>query len=137
MAAKDTGHGASITFSGGFAADIKMIEPPEFSIPALDITHLGTTGSYMQKVAGDLQDLSEVEFDFFFNPQTRPTIGGTAQTITITFPVPSGLTTGATLAGTGFLTKWKPQGLKTNEMMMAKGSIQFDGVTGPTWTSAS
>lgn len=131
----DTGHGASITFSGGFSATCRMLKSPQFELPAVDDTHLGITGSFMTSIPGDLQNIGEIEMEFQFNPNSQPTF--TVQTITLRFPVPSGQTNGATLAGTGFLTKWGDVELKTNELMVAKGSIKFDGKTGPTWTASS
>lgn len=134
----DTGHGTTITFSGGFTAQIRMVQQPEFEIPVVDISHLAqTTGAAELKMAGDLMKCSPVEFEWLFSPNTRPTLGGTAQTITITFPIPAGGSTGATLVGTGFINKWTPGEQKSNTEMLAKGSIQFDGATGPTWTNGS
>ena len=67
----------------------------------------------------------------------QPPLGGVEETITITFPVPAGMTNGATLAGKGIVHKRRTADLKNNELMMGKFSVKWTGTTGPTYTAAS
>lgn len=135
----DTGNGTVLTFgTSGFTAFFMEIGGTEQEVPDIKTSHLGTTVKETY-IAGDLYESGEFECEFQANTSTnaQPTIGGTAETITITYPVPTGLTNGATLAGTGYVKKRKTAGAKNNELMMGNMTVKWDGVTGPTFTAAS
>lgn len=132
----DTGNGATITFgTTGFTGEIISIGGNEASLEALDTSHLGTTGN-MTKAPADLVDQGDFSIEFFFDPDTQPTIG-TVETITVTFPVPSGGLTGATLAGTGFINSFKWGPLENNSLMRGTAGITWSGVTGPSWSAST
>lgn len=131
----DTGNGASITMSDGFTAAYTMIGGFEQEIPAIDTSHLGSTTKKTYR-PGDLYEPGEFEAEFQYDPNNQPSIG-TTLTITITYPVPSGSSNGATASGTGFIKKRKFAELKNNELMVGTYTVQWDGSTGPTFADAS
>lgn len=135
----DTGHGATLTFgTTGYTANRRMIGGSEFELPDVEKGHLGTTG-FQEYMPGDLTEPGEFEAEFEFDPGTAnqvPTLG-TVETITVTYPIKSGQSAGGTLAGTGYLKKFGTPELRTNTLMVAKGTVKWDGVTGPTFTAGS
>jgi len=133
----DTGNTATIAFgTSGFTANFQMIGGTEQERPSIPDSHLGTT-TRDTFIPGDLFDPGEFESEYQFDPDDQPPISGAAETVTVTFPVPAGQSNGATLAGTGFVTKWKSADLRNNELMVATVTVKWDGKTGPTWTDAS
>lgn len=137
---QDTGNGATLTFSSTtFSVPIKVLVPPEWSIDVLDVSALSTTG-FEKKIASDLKKVTPVTYDFYWDTgKSLPTIAGTAETITITFPLRSGAGgegTAANLAGTGFISGIKFPQLANGEVQMGTITLQFDGSTGPAWTAA-
>lgn len=102
--AADVGTGTTITFaSSGFTAQITNVSLSDIQRASVDITHMGsTTKEYMP---GDLVDWGSIEIEILFDPDTWPPIDQAAETVTVTFPIPSGKSSGATAYGSGFLTK--------------------------------
>ncbi len=137
MSNPDTGHGATITFgTSGFTADFRVIGEHQEAGGKIDITHLGS-GDTNQYLPQDTIDPGEIELELIFDSAATLPPLHTPETITITLPTPDGLTTPATLIGTGFgIDRTKPAA-KTNELSMAKYKIAFDGLTGPDWTPAA
>lgn len=133
----DTGNLASITFgTSGFTASLTSIKPGAIKRPRINTSHLSTTSaSGEQYIPGDLPDYDESEIEGQYNPNDQPPFNGAAETITITFPVPSGLSTGATLAGSGFVTEFAIGALKNNELMTFSAKISW--ATLPTFADAS
>lgn len=130
------GTGTTIVFgTSGFTAEILSVNGNDVSINAIDASHMGSSGS-REKIFGTLVDEGEVEFEFAFDPDSQPPIGEAAETITITFPVPEGGSTGAKVAGTGKITKWSWSD-PLEEKMTAQATITWDGQTGPTWTASA
>lgn len=100
----DVGTGTSISFgTSGFTAEVLGINHNGVERPAIETSHLGTTVA-KTFMPGDLVDQGEISLDIAFNPNILPPIKAAAETIVITFPVPSGLSTGATYTFTGFCT---------------------------------
>lgn len=131
----DTGNSSTIVFgTSSFAADYTMIGGVEQSRPSLETSHLGTS-NYATFMPGDLVDSGELECEFHYNPNNQPPITGAAETITITFPVPSGLSNGATAVFSAFVMNWKSADLENNEIMSATVTLKITG--GVTWTDAS
>lgn len=131
----DTGNGSSITMSDGFTASYTMIGGFEQEIPDIETSHLGTS-TKKTFVPGDLYDPGEFEAEFQYDPNNQPSIG-TTLTITITYPVPSGSSNGATTSGTGYIKKRKFPELKNNELMVGTYTVKWNGSTGPTFADAS
>ena len=93
----DVGIGTTIAFAtSAFTANITNVDSGDITRNVVDKTHLGTTGS-REKMPGDLVDEGDVTFQFQFDPDAQPPIAAAAETITITFPIPAGKSTGATL----------------------------------------
>lgn len=132
----DGGYGVSIAFgTSSFTADI--IETPEFeefTRTAIETTDHNVTNGYRTFIPGDLLDPGGFNWQINFDPDTQPPISAAAETITITFPVPSGSSNGATFACTGFLTSWRPI-MPIDDRMTASINVKFSGE--PTWTDAS
>jgi len=131
----DTGNGATLTLSGGFTANFTTLAGAEIEIPDVNTSYLGTT-DYETYVPGDLKEPGEQDFELHYDPNNPPTVG-VAQTCTLTYPVPSGLSNGATKTGTGYIKKFKEPDLKNNELMMATITWKWDGLTGPAYADAS
>lgn len=134
----DVPHGTTITFgTSSFTAQITSIQSDGESRPVVDITHYGITGN-RRKMPGNLTDPGTISMTVLYDPNTQPPIAGAVETITITFPVPSGGSTGATLAGTGFVSEWSWDATGGDESpMTADVTIVWDGATGPTWTDSA
>lgn len=133
----DTGNTSTIVFAtSGFTANFHMIGSFEQERPDIKTSHLGTTG-FETYIPGDLVEPGEFEVEFEYDPDEQPPISSAAETITITHPVPSGSSNGATCAGTGYIKKWSSAELKNNELMVAKATVKWDGGTGPAWADAS
>src|SRR5690606_32763226 len=98
--AADVGTGTTITFgTSSYAAEITGVTINGEEVPVIDISHMGTTGT-RAKMLGDLKENVTLDVQVNFDPDEPPPIGS-SETITVTFPIPSGSTNGATRAGTG------------------------------------
>lgn len=132
----DTGNSATVTFgTTGFTARYTGIGQTEQTIPDINKSALATT-EFEEYMPGDLTEPGEFECEFQYDPNLRPSVG-TVETITITYPVPAGLTNGATMSGTGYIKKRVLPELKNNTLMLGKLGVKWDGVTGPTFTNAT
>jgi hypothetical protein len=135
--APDTGNTATIVFgTSAFTAKYHEIGASEQEVPKIKDSHLGTTVKETCQ-PGDLYDPGEVDCEFQYVAGVNPPIGGAPETVTITYPVPTGKTTGATLAGTAFIRKRKSSSLKNNELLIGSYTLCWDGKTGPTFTAAA
>lgn len=124
----DVGTGASISFgTSGFSAYITEISGPGLTRDPVETTHLGTTGGKTFR-PGDLYDGGEVTLSVMHDPSITPpmTSNQQAETITITCPIPSGLTTGATWVFSGFMTNYNPT-LPLEDKMTASVTIKVTG----------
>ena len=134
-----TGNGTTISFaSSSFVANIYSIGGTTQTRDSLETSHLGTSG-VKEFMPDALIDGGESEIEFEWNPSfsTFPPIDAAAETITITFPLASGQSTNATLAGTGFLTSATSGSAVNGEIMRGSATIKWDGLTGPTYTAGS
>lgn len=122
----DVGTGTSITFgTSGFDANLLSIDGPSSTRESVETSHMGTTGDHTFMPA-DLVDRGEVSLTFEFDPDKEPPIDQAAETITITWPVPSGSSNGATWQFTGFMTDYSP-GAAIDERMEASATIKISG----------
>ena len=130
----DIGTGTTIAFgTSSFSAELLGISQDGMSRPAIDTSHMGTS-TWKTFMPGDLVDNGEVQMEIAFNPDNQPPISAVAETITITFPVPAGSSSGATAAFSGFVTDWGVQG-PLEERMTSTITIKVSGQI--TWTDAS
>lgn len=144
MAAKDTGHGASITFGTSALAfpwrKIGAVEQAGQKVEAnyLGIVAIGSDPAYAQYLPGDLTEPGEFEIEYAFDSEEDLPVMLTAETITITLPLGRGQSTAFDLEGTGFvISRTASPECATNGLQIAKMRIAFDGLTGPTPTPAA
>ena len=102
--AKDIGTGAGIVFaSSGWSGQFTAIRRSGESRPEVKTSDLSTTTADTF-IPGDLVNRGSLECDIQYDPDEPPPITSSAETVTLTFPVPAGLSNGATLAGSAFIT---------------------------------
>lgn len=127
------GVGVALTFgTSSFTANIVSIDGEDISREPINTTHLGTAG-YKTSIPASLVDPGGFSFEMQFDADNEPPHSGAAETITIQFPVIGTGTTGASIAGTGFMTAFNFS-IPEEGLMTASGTIKWDGETGPTWT---
>jgi len=130
----DVGTGVTILFAtSAYAGVVLGISAGDAERPVIDTTHAGTTVS-RTKMPGDLLDEGEITVDIEFDPDTPPPMTSAAETVTITFPVPAGLTNGATAVGSGFISK-KNWEVPVEEKMVGSYVLTWAGTVA--WTDAS
>ena len=122
-----TGNTASVTFSGGFSANVESIELIEQTVDLINASYLGTA-EFEEFIAGDLKMPGGFKITFQAVPNTYPTLR-TTQTGTVTSP------SGKTLSGTGFVTSFKPPTFQNNTKLIGECTFMFDGYTGPTFSA--
>lgn len=132
----DQGHGATILFgTSSWTAEILSLGWNGASREAIPTSHLGTaapaTGKWgnMTFIPSDLSDPGNLEIEYHHNPDTTVPLDAVAETITITFPSPPGVTTtGAKWSSSGFVTSAEvtaPDGKMTGRMTVKlSGNIQ-------------
>lgn len=134
----DTGAGVTLSFgTTGFTAYFVEVDSGEESRPAIPDDHLASTQkTYMP---GDLAEPGTLTGTYYWDQSfsTFPTTTTVAETVTETFPLKSGESTNATLAGTGIVTKVTRPKATTGSLMMGSIEVQWDGKTGPTFTAGS
>jgi len=127
--------GTFVLSTDGAFSEIYELDPGGAELPVIEDDVLATTGN-VPKEPGDLDNWDPLELEIFCDPDNPPS-RGTVQTGTITYPVPVGGETGATLAGTGFIAKVKLGALVNNQVRKARVTWNWDGKTGPTFTSST
>ncbi len=133
----DTFFGASLTLAtSGETFQIIEASKDGTTVEMIDTSHIGTSGGYKTKIPSDLKDGGAWEFKIIFDPDTDETnFVGVQQTCTVTFPVPSGLSSGATWAWSGTIQEHPIETLSMEEMMTASITVSVDGAI--TITAAS
>lgn len=132
-----TGNSTTIAFAtSGFTPSVVSFDGLEETLEGLIDSDLSTT-NYETMVPADLIAVSPMTATIRWDNGDVPPLG-TVELITITFPLESGESTGATLAGTGFISGRTGPNLVNNTIAEASISIQFDGKsTEPTYTVGS
>lgn len=122
----DNGTGTSIGFgTSSFAATVTAINGESIERVAIRTSHLGTTTAHTF-TPGDLFDPGELSLDLQFDPDNKPPLNGAAETITVTFPVAAGESSGATWAASGFVTGFS-YGVPFEELMTGTMTIKLSG----------
>lgn len=136
--AGSTGQGTTVSFTtAGAIACLRSLTLPEWSMEEIESSCISDTG-FGKKIVGDLVDAGNISFTAVFGLDDSPlTPDGVNDTITITFPIPDGGTTGAVLTGTGFISSCKLPDVEINGLLEQEVTFTFDGETGPTWTAGS
>lgn len=115
-----------------WAVRLTGIDLTDESVTPLKTSHLGTTGHHTY-MPSDVKEPIKVDLQIFYDPNEPPPTGVT-QTGTITYPVPSGSTNGATCASSGFLVS-SGASIKIGELMT--GQFTFQGSGAPTRADAT
>ena len=136
----DVGHGATIRFATNplFLPVVLSVDGTDITRESYETSHLGIADGYKTFMPGDLVDPGQSTLEIQYSPnqateaQMVP-INDVAESITITFPIPTGLLNGATFVCTGFVTSWN---WKDDETVMT-ASIVIKWTGKPVWTNAS
>lgn len=111
--------GATITFAGGFFAEILDINLQGRSRGSVQTSHMGTSGQHTF-VPTKLSDPGGVQVEFAFDPTTAPPIDDAPETVTITWE------DGSTWAATGFMTDFE-NGAPLEDKMTGSATLKFSG----------
>lgn len=130
------GTGAAIAFgTSTVTADLVSLTMPEQVKEALDTTHLGTTNAKTSK-PGKLKDPGQWEAEFDLDPDEARLIDvAAAETITVTFPLEPGQSTGAQVAFSGYVVSEGGGEMTVDGLIRRKRTIQQTGQE--TWTPGS
>jgi hypothetical protein len=134
----DQGNGGTVVFgTSAFTAEIIEILPLKISRKMLSKNKLTDTGP-LKKRAEKQYDAGGRKIRFYYNPNQQPAFdSNTPETMTTTFPIPSGGSAGATEAATGQVTEFEAGGMASNQMMEGSLTFEYDGVTGPTFVDST
>lgn len=130
----DEGFGTTISFSSSFLAEVQSVSLSGYERNSIETTHMTSTNGWRTFIPSDLKDPGTLSLDISFRPNDNIPITGAAETVTVTFPVPSGGSTGATLACSGFLTKFDFTD-PMDERMTATCELKLTAA--PTWTDSA
>jgi len=124
------GNSSTITFgTSSWSANITSIDWSGISRESIETSHLGTTTDKTY-IAAALTDPGELSLTVNFDPDTPPPYQSAAETVTLTFPVPSGKSTGATYAATGFITSFSMGPIVNDGLVEANVTVKFsDAIT--------
>jgi len=134
MAATDVGAGIALTFNSGFFAEILSVDGPSLTRDPVETTHSTSSNNAKTFIPSDFYDPGELTVEINYDPDAEPPIDQAAETVTITYPTPSGGMTGATVAGSGFMTAFTPSS-PIEDRMTATATIKFSGDL--TWTDST
>ena len=116
----DIGTGTTVTFaSSAFTAEITRVGFGGITREAVDVTHMESEDAREYDPA-DLVDSGELNIEGHFNPDTDPPVDEAAETVTVTWP------SGATWAGTGFLTNYEADAV-VEEKMTFSATVKWTG----------
>jgi hypothetical protein len=122
------GNGTTFVLSAGSVGTIVDMDLPEEVIAIINDDSLAVTTQH-ELIGGKLTEVGQMTGNVIFNPDSMPPISRTSVTGTITFQPRTGQTTGATLAGTGFVFRRKPTSVENESRIMCEFGFQFDGKT--------
>lgn len=141
MAGPDTFFGGSITFGTSTvlsgAGDVGILSGGRSAVTVEDIdtSHAGTSGDNKTYIPADLVEGGTYDFEVMYDPDDDiDALVGVSQTITITYPLPSGKMSAATCAFTGYINSWSEE-LPIDDKMTCSISIKV--ASDPTMTAAS
>ena len=133
----DTGNGTTFVLAtSALSLAIKTIAIGETVIDMLDVSTLATT-DFMIEIASDLKQAPEVTATFVFDTSIDgATVGGAAETGTLTLPLRTGEQTAANFAGTGVITAFKLPDTENGTVQEGQLKFKYDGEAGPTYTKS-
>lgn len=130
----DLGTGITIVFgTSAFSAELLSINGTGATRGEYETTNMATTGDKTFSPM-KLAEQGTIDMEWAFDPDAQPPIAGAAETVTITFPLPAGGLTSATLAGSGFITSFEWTG-PLEEKMTATATLRW--AAGVTWTAST
>ena len=134
----DTGHGTTLGFgTTSWAGKIRKISGFSKKRQKVETSYLATSGD-KTFIPGDLSDWDEVTATVLFEGTVGlPTIGTADETITLTYPIPPGGSTGGIVAGSGFIVAVKYPEAMTGQIMEGEITFAWSGNTDVTWTAAT
>lgn len=125
--------GTTITFgTSAFTANLMKVGWKGIKRGSIDTTHMGTAVVSGTKfgdrtyIPTTLSDPGEIDIEIHFNPDKLPPIDKAAETITVTFPLATGLATAPTWAGTGFMTEFSFEA-PLEDKMTGTGKLKMSG----------
>jgi len=128
MTTADTFFGATLAFTtqSSLVFDIISGGRSGLTIERIDTTHAGTSGQLKTSMAADLADAGTYEFEVVHDPNFDiDTYIGVSDTITITYPVPAGGSSGAIKAFTGHVSSYD-ETLPIDDRMTASIVLSID-----------
>lgn len=141
------GNGATFTLSAGVVDTIISITPGRESITVIPDDYLGVVdahevipglvATYEPITINCIADIDTLASTTVGVGATNPPALGKVVTGTLTFRPQTGQTTGATLAGTGFLVERQVSPLETDSRVTIEYVWQWDGKTGPAYTAGN
>jgi len=119
-----------------WSVSVKSIGGLDEQLEALIIDNLGLTDTF-QYTPADLSTIEPFTAVVRWNNNELFPLGNTAKgTLTISFPKSQAtVITTANLAGSAFATRRAGAETANNQLIESEIEIQFDGVTGPTYTA--
>lgn len=127
----------SLATSSTLLGNIHDIRPNAIERPAIETTHMATTGGWRTFIAGDLKTAGEIEIDVEYNTQLdykTLVASQAAETMTITYPLRGNAATAATKTFSAVLTKASPAWPK-DDLLMTTLTFQVSGAE--TYTAAT
>ena len=132
-----SGHGATISFgTSGFTSQFTSIGSGSSAREAVETTHLGTERdtannnvSYKTFQPSGFIDNGEKELEFYYDPAagTRM-ITKAVETITMTYPIKPGETSGGAEVFEGFATNYTRPTMVSADLMTATCTIKVSGI---------
>jgi len=123
----DVSSAITIVFAtSGFSAEVLDVDWGGISRDAIDVTHQASpadaAGSFGRRefLPKDFSDPGELTFGIHFNPDTEVPIDAAPEVVTVTWP------SGATWAGTGFITSYEPSA-PLDDKMTGNITVKFSG----------
>lgn len=121
------GNGWAISFAtSAFDACIINGDPPGSTRTELDTSCLSTV-SDMTSQPANLRKNGPITLTVQFDADYIPPLSAPAEQITITWPVPSGKTNGATWVFSGYMTAYEPQSVENDSLITAQITIAVSG----------
>ena len=129
--AQDVGTGSSVAFgTTAFEADFDLqgFDFDGFERATPETTAMDTAGARTY-IVGDLYDPPTATATVIWNPDEPAPYDQPAETVTWTFPTPSGKSTGATMAGSAAIVRWGAT-IQIEELMTATVTVKhMDDIT--------
>lgn len=124
----DEGHGATLAAGTSlWTADITSMSWSGITREAIETSHLSTANAETF-IPSDLHNPGALSLTVNYDPNVPPPYTGAVETWTLTFPIPSGGSTGATFAASGFITSFDIGDIVNKSLISANIEIKFSGV---------